>query len=132
MTIALPVSSGRKSRAPLGLTAGFRTPAYIDLRETFSATWESLASDRTTATAPLSLNDIEVLLSGRTIDVTDSENATTYVEWETADGFASLEIGSVRFGFSFIADEGSAAISYGESGTLDHRDAIAALIRKHS
>lgn len=128
MTIAMPVSSASVPGWSFGILDTFCAPRFA--RETFSSTWESLSED--VSNPPLTLVEIQRMLAGQSLDVTRSENATTYLEWVTSEGFASLEIGKTRFGFSFIADEGAGRRSVGVSGELAHRDQLSDLIRDYS
>lgn len=112
----------------------------------FSPFWDSLnvrpsripftvvaTAPTSSAPAVMSVPDITALFSrGQFVDVSRSNNDTTYIEWETTDGFSSLEIGHTEFAFSFIADDSSRLESYGAGGSLADRDLIASLIRTHS
>lgn len=62
-------------------------------------------------------------------DVTESENGTIYVEWDTEDAFVSVEVGRSRFSLSRIPSTGTPT---GEVGRVSDLDAIEALVAKHS
>jgi hypothetical protein len=68
------------------------------------------------------------LLASVNAEITPSDNSTYYIEWETEVGFASLEIGTDRFGFSFLPHSGSA---YGENGAVSDGAHLRRLIEAH-
>lgn len=61
------------------------------------------------------------------VDVSPSDNETTYVEWETGMAFASLEVGTDCFAFSLIPNNKSLPGS-GRAGSLAQGALLASLI----
>ncbi|MEV8249971.1 hypothetical protein AB0O87_03470 [Microbacterium sp. NPDC076768] len=143
MTIASLSPSERTRDSRVHTNAPF-SAHYVTIP--FSPFWDSLdilskwtpfavETDAPTALAHthMTVPEITALFSrDQFVDVSPSDNDTTYIEWETSDGFSSLEIGHTEFAFSFIADDSSQRDSYGEGGSLKDRALIASLIRTHS
>lgn len=78
---------------------------------------------------PMKVAEIAALFpDSHYVDIATSDNETTYIEWVTTDGFASLEVGLDSFAFSFIPDDESGH-GYGREGSLIEGGLIASLIR---
>lgn len=141
MTIALPDRSVRARDTEVSRSVGKRgqyvpTMPYSQFWD--PSDWSSQLAPMSRlagadASAPMSVDEIKALLGESSfVDITPSENETTYIEWDGNRGFASLEVGRTRYAFSFIPHDPDGASRYGESGMLTERNRIAALIRDHS
>lgn len=135
MTIALP---GRSVRARGTYRVGaFRDRSPYEPDVPYSVIWDSIDlkshSPAVAVAKPMTAVEIENLVAEvQPVDVTPSDNDTTYIEWETKEGFASLEVGYTRFAFTFLPSSASDQQRYGQTGTLAERSTIIALIHKHS
>lgn len=141
MTIAPPDPSERIRETHTQGNPSFGEPYVF---KPFSFTWDSidlharatLFADEVTATpvsTPMTVDEIAALFPHtQFVDIAPSDNETTYIEWETSDGFVSLEVGHTDFAFSYIPNDNSPQESYGKGGALTQRDLVASLIGKHS
>ncbi|KJL30229.1 hypothetical protein [Microbacterium oxydans] len=133
MTIALPDRSVRSRRVVSYVSD--RNPyepdrPYVGVWDSFDLKRHFVADVVPTA---MTAAEIEALVAEvHLADITPSDNDTTYIEWETAEGFASLEVGYTRFAFTFLPNSTSIQERYGQSGALTDRSRITSLIRKHS
>ncbi len=132
MTIALPDRSVRSRRVVSYVSD--RKPYEPDLP--YVGVWDSLDLKShfvTVVPTTMTAAEIEALVAElHPVDVTPSDNDTTYIEWETSEGFASLEVGYTRFAFTFLPSVTSNQERYGQSGVLTDRSKLTSLIRKHS
>lgn len=69
-------------------------------------------------------------LSNSQVSITPSDNKTTYYEWETKTGFVSLEIGDLKYAFSYIPDKKDEE-SFGLTGSLEKLDDLEQLIKEY-
>lgn len=132
MTIALPDRSVRSRR----VVSHVSDSSQYEPDRPYVGVWDSFELKRhlvTVVPTTMTAAEIEALVAEvHPVDVTPSDNDTTYIEWETAEGFASLEVGYTRFAFTFLPDSASNEGRYGQSGALTDRSKIISLIRKHS
>lgn len=74
---------------------------------------------------------IALLEDATNLDVSVSDNQTTYFEWDSTEGFISLEVGSTKYGFSFIPSPSSTKPSFGETGALTDLVKLEQLIKEY-
>lgn len=64
------------------------------------------------------------------IDITPSDNQTTYFEWETTNGFVSLEVGTSQYALSYIPNNKDED-TFGVMGLLEDYEELEKLIKEY-
>ncbi len=104
------------------------SPGLSDPSDTYKRSPLSGLRDAAQTRALRNAQKIASLLPSDRTEFTLGLNGTFYLEWESGEGFASLEVGTDRFGFAFIPTVGE---PYGENGQIADTARLRRLIETH-
>ena len=65
------------------------------------------------------------------VDITPSDNQTTYFEWESTNGFVSLEVGTSQYALSYLPNNNKDEDTVGVMGLLEDYEELENLIKEY-